>query len=305
MNITFLGTSAGRPTAERNLSAIVLNLMQERHFLWLFDCGEATQMQMRKAKLSLSRLEMIFITHLHGDHLFGLPGVLTSRSLMQNQSPLTLIAPKGIKRFVETALEVSDSCLTYPLTIIEIEENGIVFEDHQFSVEVKPLEHRICCFGYRIIEKEYGKVLDWDKLEKDNIPQGAHYADLKAGKTVILDDGRMINGQDYMTEVKAGKKIAILGDTTPCQTAIELADSVDVIVHEATQEHALVEKALFRGHSTTVQAATVAKQANAKKLIITHISPRYSLQDKEKLVNECKTIFTNTEIATDLATFEV
>lgn len=305
MKLTFLGTSAGSPTAERNVSSIMLDLRQERGRLWLFDCGEATQMQMQKAKFSLAKLEMIFLTHLHGDHLFGLPGVLTTRSLMQNQSPLTLVGPKGIKQFIQTVIDISYSWLTYPLNIIELEQDGLVFEDNKFRVEAKLLAHRVPCFGYRIIEKDLPASLDIDKLKKDNIHIGSFYRDLKEGRTVTLEDGRIIHGKNYLETIRKGKKIAILGDTIPCQASIDLAQDVDLLIHEATQEQALEEKALERGHSTTVHAATIAKQADARSLIITHISPRYSLNDKTKLVNEARNIFAPTEIATDFATFEV
>ncbi len=305
MKLTFLGTSAGSPTAERNVSSIMLDLRQERGRLWLFDCGEATQMQMQKAKFSLAKLEMIFLTHLHGDHLFGLPGVLTTRSLMQNQSPLTLVGPKGIKQFIQTVIDISYSWLTYPLNIIELEQDGLVFEDNKFRVEAKLLAHRVPCFGYRIIEKDLPASLDIDKLKKDNIHIGSFYRDLKEGRTVTLEDGRIIHGKDYLETIRKGKKIAILGDTIPCQASIDLGQGVDLLIHEATQEQALEEKALERGHSTTVHAATIAKQAHARRLIITHISPRYNLNDKTKLVNEARNIFAPTEIATDFATFEV
>ena len=305
MNLTFLGTSAGSPTAERNVSSIMLDLRQERGRLWLFDSGEATQMQMQKAKFSLSKLEMIFLTHLHGDHLFGLPGVLTSRSLMQNQSALTLVGPKGIKQFIQTAIEVSCSWLSYSLNIIEIEQDSLVFEDNKFRVEAKLLQHRVPSFGYRIVEKDLPAKLDINKLKKDNIQIDSHYAYLKEGLTVTLEDGRTISGKDYQGVIKQGKKLAILGDTIPCQASINLAENVDLLVHEATQEQALEAKAIERGHSTTVHAASIAKQANAKRLIITHISPRYSLQDNQKLVTEARSIFANTEIATDFANFQV
>ena len=153
------------------------------------------------------------------------------------------------------------------------------------------------CFGYRIVEKDLPATLDIDKLKKDNIPIGSHYAFLKEGLTVTLEDGRTISGKDYQGTIKQGKKLAILGDTIPCQASIDLA--------EATQEQALEAKAIERGHSTTVHAASIAKQANAKRLIITHISPRYHLQDNQKLVSEAKSVFANTEIATDFDTFQV
>ena len=160
-------------------------------------------------------------------------------------------------------------------------------------------------FGYRIIEKDLPARLNIDKLRADNINIGPLYSLLKAGQSVTLNDGRVINGFDYLDEVRSGKKIAILGDTIPCDASIELAKEVDLLVHEATQEHALEEKALERGHSTTIHAATIAKQANAKRLIMTHISPRYSLEKNEKLVNEAKSIFNNSEIAIDFASFNI
>ena len=305
MKLTFLGTSAGSPTAERNVSSVMLDLRQERGRLWLFDSGEATQMQMQKANFSLAKLEMIFLTHLHGDHLFGLPGVLTTRSLMQKQSALTLVGPKGIKQFIQTVIEISFSWLTYPLNIIELEQDSLVFEDNKFRVEAKLLQHRVPCFGYRIVEKDLPPSLDIDKLQQDNINPGVHYAVLKEGLTVTLEDGRTINGKDYQGDIKRGKKVAILGDTIPCQASIDLAENVDLLVHEATQEQAFEAKAIERGHSTTIHAANIAKQAKAKRLIITHISPRYSIQDNQKLVNEARSVFANTEIATDFASFQV
>ncbi|WP_392564519.1 ribonuclease Z [Orbus wheelerorum] len=299
MKLFFLGTSAGTITSERNVSALVLDLIKERNSLWLFDCGEATQHQMLKSKLSLARLEKIFITHLHGDHLFGLPGVLTTRSLMQNMSPLTLYGPKGIKQFVETVISISHSWLTYQLDIIEIDKPMELVNDDQFIVNCDELHHRVPCFGYRIVEKDRSPTLDVEKLKVHRVPIGPHYAALKLGKKVTLDDGREIDGKDYWGEVKKGRKLAILGDTTPCDAAVKLALDVDILVHEATQKHDLQYKANDRGHSTTRQAAEIARKSQAKKLIVTHISPRYQLADNQSIIDECRQVFVNTEIATD------
>lgn len=305
MKLIFLGISAGTVTSERNVSALALDLIKERNAIWLFDCGEATQHQMMKAKISLAKLEKIFITHLHGDHLFGLPGVLTTRSLMQNMSPMTLYGPKGIKQFIDTVINISSSWLTYPLEIIEIEQPMVLFDDGQFRVNCAALSHRVPCFGYRIVEHDVSNKLDVAKLSQQGIEAGSYYADLKRGKTVTLDDGRVIDGKAYWGEVKLGRKLAILGDTIPCDAAIELAHEVDVLVHEATQKHELQDKANSRGHSTTIEAANIARQSQAKKLIITHISPRYRLTDNPSIIAQCRQVFANSEIATDFYQVEI
>lgn len=305
LELIFLGTSAGRPTKDRNATSIMLNLMAERGTLWMFDCGEGTQQQLLKTHFNLAKLESIFITHLHGDHIFGLPGILTSRSIMQNRKGMTVFGPKGIKGFIEMILEVSDSALTYPLRIHEIQQNGIIFQDVEFTIEVRKLNHRIDSYGYRVTEAEKPGKLDTDKLKRDDIPKGPYYARLKKGEGVALDDGRWIEGRDYIEMPVKGRCVAILGDTLPTHESVELAKNADVLVHEATQGANLADKANMRGHSTTLQAAEIAKEAKVKKLIITHISPRYNLEDNETLLDESRAVFPATEMATDLAVFLV
>lgn len=304
MEFIFLGTGAGKPSKERNVTAIVLDLMQERKGLWLFDCGEATQHQMLKAGLSPVKIESVFITHLHGDHIFGLPGLLSSRSMDQSQSPLTLYGPPGLKIFIETVLKISESYLTYPLQIIEIEE-GEIFDDGEFSVSAVLLQHRITCFGYRIEEKDKPGALDVQRLTLDGVPAGPYYAQLKKGESVQLDDGRLVEGRKYLGPERPGKILAIFGDTEPTPNALKLAQNADVMIHEATLEGTLAEKANAVGHSTTVQAAELAKKAQAKRLIITHFSSRYSIEDNTRLLTECQAVFPEADIAFDLARFKI
>ncbi|RUS66083.1 Ribonuclease BN [Saezia sanguinis] len=304
MELQFLGTSAGVPTLRRNVTSIALNLLKEQQGIWLFDCGEGTQHQIMRSGLNPQKIEQIFITHMHGDHILGLPGLLTSRSMSTGPQPLTVYGPPGIRRYLETVLEMTASYLTYPLTINEIQP-GAIMQQPQFTVHAAHLEHRVECFGYRIEQSALPGALDAGKLQRDNISSGPHLQQLKNGQTITLPDGRIINGQDYIHPATPGKIITIMGDTAPAPQAVALARHADILVHEATLEAAFAEKANERGHATTTQAAQFAKDSQAKQLIITHISARYHQMDEPRLLEECRAIFPATVMAHDLETFPV
>ncbi|MCX8961853.1 ribonuclease Z [Erwinia psidii] len=302
MELLFLGTGAGTPCRLRNVTSIALNLPTGCGGSWLFDCGEGTQHQIMRSPVKMARLEKIFITHLHGDHVFGLPGLLTSRSMSGNKDPLMLYGPQGIKRFVETTLSLSGSWLSFPLEIVEITA-GEVLSDEHFRVTAYPLTHPVECYGFRIEQHDKPGKLDAERLLADGIRPGQLFQLLKQGKTVTMEDGRVVDGRHYLGPSVKGLTLAIFGDTSPTPASADLAANADVVVHEATLEVALEEKANGRGHSSTVQAATVAKQAGAKKLIITHLSSRYLRNDAERLLEECRQIFPETEMAHDFSHF--
>ncbi|MCD1126825.1 ribonuclease Z [Jinshanibacter sp. LJY008] len=304
MELIFLGTGAGTPSKERNVSSLVLNLLSECNSFWMFDCGEGTQHQILYSSIRIGRLEKIFITHLHGDHIFGLPGLLSSRSMAGSQDPLALYGPPGIKTFIETALNLSGSYLTYPLEIIEIQP-GKVVEDQQFCVTALPLVHGIESFGYRIEEADKPGTLDASRLLAEGVSAGPIFQRLKAGEQVQLDDGRVINGPDYLGPAQKGRVLAIFGDTSPSENALVLAKDVDVMVHETTLEASMAGQANSRGHSTTQQTAELAKAAGAKRLIISHFSARYGAEECLRLLAECQEIFPKTEMASDLAVFSL
>ncbi|MEQ5208241.1 ribonuclease Z [Proteus vulgaris] len=305
MELIFLGTNAGVPSKDRNVTSMVLDLQNKQKSMWMFDCGEATQHQILHTRVKLPRLNKIFITHLHGDHIFGLPGLLCSRSMGGTEAGLTVYGPTGIKDFIETSLTLSHSYLTYPINIVEIDAAGFLFEEEGMKVSCEALSHPVPCFGYRLEEENSHGKLDALKLKTENIPTGPWLQELKQGKTITLPDGRVINGQEYIGPEIKGRCIAIFGDTQPTPDALKLANNADVIVHEATFKHEMAEQANSRGHSTTVQAATLAKDANVKKLIITHISSRYLPEDCVELLNECQHVFSHTEIAADFAVFKL
>ncbi|WP_113640542.1 ribonuclease BN [Escherichia albertii] len=305
MELIFLGTSAGVPTRTRNVTAILLNLRHPTQAgLWLFDCGEGTQHQLLHTAFNPSKLERIFISHLHGDHLFGLPGLLCSRSMAGNAQPLSIYGPKGIREFVETALRLSGSWTDYPLEIVEISA-GEILDDGLRKVTAYPLEHPLECYGYRVEEHDKPGALNAQALKAAGVPPSPLFQELKAGKTITLEDGRQINGADYVSAPTPGKAIAIFGDTAPCTAALELAKGVDVMVHEATLNMEMEAKANSRGHSSTRQAATLARDVGVCKLIITHVSSRYDDKGCQHLLRECRSIFPATELAEDFAVFTV
>lgn len=304
MNFVFLGTGAGMPAKARNVSAVALQLLEERRAVWLFDCGEGTQHQILHTSVKPGKIEKIFISHLHGDHIYGLPGLLGSRSFQGGTEPLIVYGPKGIEEFILTSLRISRTYLKYQLQIVELEE-GIIFEDATFSVEARKLEHGVECFGFRITEKDAPGELQVSELRKLGIRPGPIYKEIKAGKTVELDDGTILRGSDFVGEPKKGKVITILGDTKPCRNVIELARNADYLVHEATFAGGNEKMAEEFNHSTSIQAAEAAKEANAGSLILTHISSRYNREDAEMLRREASGIFRETIVAEDLMTVEI
>lgn len=305
MEFIFLGTSAGVPTRARNVTAILLHLHHPTQpALWLFDCGEGTQQQMLETAFHPGKIERIFISHLHGDHLFGLPGLLCSRSMAGNPHPLTLYGPKGLREFTETSLCLSGSWTDYPLDIVEITA-GEILDDGLRKVTAYPLEHPLECYGYRVEEHDKPGALDANALKAAGVTPGPWFQDLKAGKTITLNDGRTINGADYLAPATPGKAVAIFGDTAPCVGALALAKGVDVMIHETTLDTSMEEKANSRGHSSTRQAAMLAKEAGVGKLIMTHISSRYDETGCQRLLAECRAIFPHTELAADFAVFTV
>lgn len=304
VNLLFLGTGAGIPAKLRNVTSVALKLLEERNAVWLFDCGEATQHQILHTSLKPRKIEKIFITHLHGDHIYGLPGLLGSRSFQGGESELTVYGPAGIRKYIEVSLQVSDTHVKYPLRIVEIEP-GIIFEDEQFTVEALPLDHGVLSFGYRICEKDRPGALDADKLHAAGVPPGPMYRLLKEGKDVTLADGRLLHGPDFLGPDQKGRVLAILGDTRPCGNSSLLGENADVMVHEATFASGNEQMASDYFHSTTVQAAKAARDANASRLILTHISSRYSKEDWRGLEVEAREIFPDTLIASDFLEVDI
>lgn len=298
MELIFLGTGAGLPSKERNVSAIALSLLQDLNNVWLFDCGEATQHQILHTTIKPRKINRIFISHLHGDHIFGLPGLLSSRSFQGGNEPCTVYGPKGIREYIEINLKISCTHLSYPLHIIEFTE-GTLFENDSFKVECKKLDHGIPSYGFRITEKDKLGNLLVDKLTDMGIKPGPIYQQIKESEQITLKNGQVIQRKDVIGENKPGRVVVILGDTRHTMQNKSFVKNADVLVHEATFRHDKHELAQKYFHSTTTEAASVAKAGHVKKLVLTHISARYQKEEYPILLEEAQMIFPETTLAKD------
>lgn len=306
MQITFLGTSSGVPTRSRNVSSLAVRLPQ-RSEVWLFDCGEGTQHQILSSEIKISQISRIFITHLHGDHIFGLMGLLASCGLAGNASRIDIYGPAGLNDYLAACSRYSQTHFSYPIKVHQ-SRPGVIYEDDEFIVKCGRLEHRVTAYGYRVEEKDRPGRFNVEKAAALGIPSGPLYGQLKRGETVTLSDGRQISGQELCGPTEPGRKMAYCTDTIFCEGAVQLAQDVDVLIHEATFSHQDAQLAIDRLHSTSTMAAQVALAARVKTLIMTHFSPRYAPGNDiqlEDLCQEAQAIFPNTEMAYDFWTYEV
>ena len=311
MQVTFLGTSSGVPTRARNVSAVALRLPQ-RAELWLFDCGEGTQHQFLRSELRVSQLSRIFITHMHGDHVFGLPGLLASLGLAGTCNGIDLYGPDPLRDYLEGVLRTSSTRIGYPLRSHRVKEasrsGALVLDDDDITVRCAPLTHRVPAYAYRVDQKPRAGRFDVEQARALGIPPGPIYAELKAGRTVTLDDGRIINGASLCGPERPGCSVVYCTDTVFCEAAVELAAGADLLIHESTFAHAEAEMAFARQHSTSTMAAQTALAAGVKQLMLTHLSPRYMPGNPvtpDDLLNEARAIFPATDLAKDFLTLEL
>ena len=322
MRVILLGTSSGKPTLKRNVSALAMTRDDE----WLlFDCGEATQHQIMRTALRTSRLSAVFITHLHGDHFNGLPGLISTMGLDGRERALVIVGPPGIREYVDTLSRLKTAYVNYPLEIREIEpkrfrEDGEeesggwkarsvkprrplpVYETEKYAVSAAPLDHRIYDLGYRVDERPRPGEFNVERALALGVERGPMFGRLQSGKRVHLPNGKIVEPRDVLGPERAGKSIAYCTDTRPCAESVALSDNVDLLIHEATYTSELAEEAVRYGHSTALQAASVAKQAGARRLVITHFSSRY--MTAEPLLREARSVFENTEAGEDLLEIE-
>jgi len=293
-----LGTASAIPAQGRHLSALAV---QRQGAVLLFDCGEGTQFQLIRAGLKRSRIDAIFITHFHGDHFYGLMGLLSTMALLHRTEPLTVVAPEGLEAILGSLPGLVNDGLPFEVHFVEIAkgcDHAIVAETEVYTIEAQPLQHRVFTIGYRYQEKPRPGHLDVEKARAMGITDYRYYRDLKAGKAITLPDGRTVQPDEVVGPPQPGGSFAYVTDTQPCEAGIALARKVDVLYHDATFGQDLRGRALDTGHSTAREAAEVARRADAQQLLLGHFSARYKTLDT--LVEEARAVFQNTEAAEEL-----
>jgi len=300
LRVVFLGTAGSIPTPKRSLPAI---LIQRKGEQIMFDCGEGAQRQMIRAKTGFHRKMKVFVSHMHGDHVLGLPGLLQTMALLDRERKLDVYGPPGIKRFLEDIRETVQFVLTFPVEIHEICEAGVVCEEQEYTVQAVWANHVIPSLAYALVEKPRPGKFYTEKAKKLGIQEGPLWSKLQHGHNVKLLDGRVVKPENVTGLPRLGRKIVYTGDTRPFRGFVKFAAGADLLIHDATLDNKLAERAEEDGHSTPEQAAKNAKKAKVKQLILTHVSARY--EDTSILLEQAKKIFKNTQVAEDFMKIEI
>lgn len=297
-----LGTSAAIPAHGRHLSACALR--REGRVL-LFDCGEGAQYQLLRAGVKRSRIDAVFVTHLHGDHIYGLPGLLTTAALLERTDPLTIVGPPGLRRLIEGLPMAQGEWLGFDIHWVELAEgfeHAVVYETDAFTVEARPLSHQVFAAGFRFQERARPGRVDAERAAALGV-QGPQVGRLVRGEAVTTERGRVVEPGEVVGPARPGVVFAYVLDTAPCPGGQMLAEGADLLMHEATFADDLLTRAAETGHSTARQAAEVARDAGAKRLLLTHLSARY--ETPEPLVAEACSTFQNTEAARELEAYRL
>jgi ribonuclease Z len=279
----------------------------QRAEVWLFDCGEGTQHQLLRSELNISQVTRIFITHMHGDHMLGLMGLLATCGMTAHTRGIDVYGPRPLADYVREVSRRTQFQTNYPLEVHEVKE-GSVCEDEEYAVTCAPLKHRLPAFGYRVEEKDRPGHFDVERAQAEGIPPGPLYGRLKRGERVTLPDGRTFDGADFRGPDLKGRSVVYCTDTTYCRSAVELSRDADLLIHEATFAEADEGLAVRSTHSTAAMAARVAQESGARRLVLTHLSPRYfpgNQTGPEELLKEAQAVFAGAELAHDFLSVDV
>jgi len=300
MKVTILGNNSALPAFGRHPTAQAVTVYGE---VLLIDCGEGTQIQMQRFGLKWRSVHHIFISHLHGDHYFGLPGLINSMSLLGRVAPLHLYAPAELKPIMDAILEVADTVLSYPFYFHPLPEgSALLVDDPSFRATCFPVDHRIQCHGFLIERKTKGRKLLPDKCTEFGIP-AAYYDQLKLGNDYERKDGFLVKNEWVTEDGPSPKKYAYCADTLFTDSFLPVIQGADTIYHECTYLEADADKAVARFHSTAKQAAEIAKRANAKQLLLGHFSSKY--KDLDPFRQEAEVIFPNVQVSIEGSVYEI
>jgi len=294
LRVIFLGTAGSVPTTTRGLPAIAI---QRKDELIMFDCGEGVQRQMIRARVGFHRKTKVLITHMHGDHVLGLPGLLQTMSLLDRKQRLDVFGPIGIKAFVRGIQQTVQFVLTFPIGINEIKNAGLVCEEKEYQVHAVKTDHEVPSLAYALIEKPRPGKFNPEKAKAQGIPEGPLWSRLQHGEKIKLSNGRVVKPEQVVGEPRLGRKIVYSGDTRPIDSLVKLAANADLLIHDATFDDELLDRAQKDGHSTPTQASETAKKAKARWLILTHLSARY--KSPQALLEQAKKVFPRVDIAKD------
>jgi ribonuclease Z len=300
LRITFVGTGGSTPTPNRNPSAIAVNREGE---LMLFDCGEGAQQQMMRAKTGM-KITSIFLTHFHADHVLGIPGLLQTMALQGREVPLEIYGPRYVDKFLYHLLSLGYVGRSFEVRAIELRPGDVI---RRAGYEIRAIKtvHNVESIGYVLEEDMRSGRFNKERAIELGIKPGPLFSKLQSGHSICVK-GREIRPEEVLGPPRPGRKIVYTGDTRPCESVIEASTNADLLIHDGTLSEETKEYAIDYMHSTALEAAEVAKKAAVRKLILTHISARYSdLEGASKLEEEARSVFENTEVARDLMTIEV
>lgn len=298
MKLVFLGTSAAQPTENRGLSCICLKREDE---IIMFDAGEAAQISFKRSGLGWNKKMKIFVTHLHGDHCVGILGLLQTMSMQKRTETLEIFGPSGIEEFIAANIKVLNFGLSFPV-FINVIKDGKIFDEKKYSMYASKANHTIVAYSYRYEEKNKPGIFDVEKARKLGIPEGESWNKLQNGNEISIN-GKIIRPGEVLGEERPGKKIGVSGDTMPTEELQEFFKDCDYLVFDSTFLEKEKQKALDTCHSTAKQAATLAKNANVKNLILTHFSARY--KDETEHMQEASQIHDSVTAARDLLEIEI
>ncbi|HLE97287.1 MAG TPA: ribonuclease Z [Candidatus Thermoplasmatota archaeon] len=298
MEIVFLGTGASWPSVERNVAAVAVKRGSE---ILLFDCGEGTQRQFQKSRLSYMQVSNLFLTHMHADHFLGIPGMVQTMRLNERHEPLTIHGPPGTKDVIGPLLEIGRSRGAFKVNLREV-KSGEALEFDGYSVHARELKHTAYNLGYAIVEHDRPGRFNKPRAIELGVPEGKLFGKLQRGDAIETPEGVRVTPDMVLGPSRRGRKIAYTGDCVPCEGTVELARGADVLIHESTYGSDFADANAY-GHSTAAQAAFMARAAAVGRLYLTHISPRYT--DARPLVEEARKLFPETHEARDFTEFVV